>query len=321
MMKKVLFILPFIILAIAFSGCAPAEEAENVSAVTGAYIGGDKGLELSFLDNAPPGNVFDKPEGEEGNPFDVAVKIENKGEYTVAAGKCKLTISGVEPTSFGKQRADFTDLQTTEELLKTRKSAGEVIPGTFTILTISELEYQSPVSGFIGPFNLRASVCYEYQTEASSSICVLEDLLGVERKEGICKATESKTVENSGGPVQVKNFEQSVTGKESTAFTFDVQHAGGDKNEVYENKDQSCSTGEDKVRIQVLLGEKDITTKCSGISDGMVNLRVGHVRCPITIGEGKDLPKLDYVQPVKVILTYDYKQYTDKAITVKQVGT
>lgn len=337
MMKKMLFVLPFIALAIAFSGCKPAEDGGNVTRPAGvAYVGGDKGLEPSFLANAPPSVVYDNPEenADTGNPFDISVKIENKGEYTVPKDKYKLTISGIDPGAFSKTTDDFKDLKSTEgttseELLKTRRSAGEVIPGTFTMITISGLKYKSPVSGQIGPFNLRASICYEYQTEASSNICILEDLLGTIRREGICKPTETKATENSGGPLLVSNLEQSVTGKDRTAFTFTIKHIGGDKNFVFKNEDQSCAIGDrtkqDKVGVKIELGEKDITKKCSGV-DITTELATLYgdagatIRCPISLTE-LELTKGDYVQPVKITLIYDYYQYVDEELTVRQVGT
>lgn len=327
MMKKILFVLLFIVLAIALSGCPkPAEEGDNISTATGkAYVGGEMGLELSFLANAPPSIVYDKPEGQNINPFDVGVKIENKGEYKVDKGKCKITISGIDPDSFGKSSADFVQV-TTEDLINTRRSAGEVIPGTFTMINIQGLAYKYPVSGQVGPFNLRASGCYEYQTEASSNICILKDLLGVTRQEGICKPTETKTIESSGAPVKVTNLEQSVTGKDNIAFTFIIKHVGGDKNLVFKNEDQSCKIGDmtrqNKVEVKVMLGNEDITTECTGI-DKTTKLATlygetgAQIRCTQTLSS----TRVDFVQPVKIVLRYDYYQYVDQELTVRQVGT
>ena|GEM_PF-2544066 len=323
-MKKILFVLPFIILAIALSGCKPAQKAENVSTSTAAYLGGEAGLEISFLANAPPKTVYDKPADGTENPFDISIKLENKGEYTIPAGKYKVTLSGIEPTAFKKTQPNFRDMTSTDELIKKRRSAGAEIPGTFTIVTVSQLAYQSPVSGQIGPFNLRASACYEYQSESSSNICVLKDLLGTTRQQGICKPTEKKNVENSGAPVGVENLEQSVTGKDNIAFTFAVKHKGGEKNLVFKNEDQSCKVGDmtrqNKVGVKVMLGETDITSSCSGITGGVATIYGeggAQVRCTQTLASDRG----DYVQPVKIVLTYDYMQYVDQEITVRQVGT
>jgi hypothetical protein len=329
-MKKILTILILAIIAIisvALSGCQPAQKTQNTTITGAAYIGGEKGLELSFLANAPPNVVYDKPKEGSISPFDISVKIENKGEYSVPGGKYKISISGVDAASFGKNPNDFKGLTSTEELIKTRKSAGETIQGTFSIVSIQGLAYQSPVSGQIGPFNLRAGLCYDYQTESSSNICVLEDMLGTTRREGLCKPTEKKQVENSGAPVKVIDLEESVTGKESMAFMFIVKHIGSANNLVFKNEAQTCSIGDmtkqDKIGIKVELGTKDVTAKCSGINGGIASLygeAGAQIRCSGTLADF-GLAKGDYVQPVKITLKYDYHQYIDLPITVKQVGT
>lgn len=328
-MKKIL-ILPIIILVIALSGCDQGEPTQNATTTGTAYVGGSEGLELSFLANAPPSTVFDKPEDGSLSPFDISVKIENKGEYTVLKGKYNMKISGIDPKSFGKTSiSDFKVIGDVDDLVETRRSGGETIAGTFTILSIDQIAYVYPVSGQIGPFNLRSSVCYEYQTEASSTVCVLEDLLGTTGREGLCKPTESKNVENSGGPIQVRSFEESVTGKESIALTFKVQHVGGSKDLVFKNNGQNCPIGDrteqDKVGVKVELGNTDITARCTGI-DKITKLATmygdtgAQIRCSGTLTD-LGLTSGDYVQPVTVIMIYDYNEYIDQQITVKQVGT
>lgn len=323
-MKKILIILPFVILAFMFSGCRSTETAENVTAPSSAYIGGDKGVELSFLANAPPADVYDTTGGGS-NPFDISVKVENKGEYTIDGGKYKLTLSGVDPSAFGKSVSDF-NVQSSESLVKTRRSGGETVPGTFSILGVPGLAYTNQVSGQLGPFNLRAALCYEYQTEVTSDVCVLNDLLGTTRQEGICKPSGNRNVQNSGGPVHVDtaSFEQSVTGKDNIAFTFTVVHVGGDKDAVFKNEVQSCTLGDmtkqDKVGVQVLLGSTDITSSCSGVTGGVATLygdTGAQIRCTQTLPSDRT----DFVQPVKVTLKYDYYEYIDQPITVKQVGS
>jgi hypothetical protein len=327
MMKKILFILMAVMLAGALYGCQPVEQTTNETATT-AYLGGETGLVLSFLTNAPPETVYEKPAAGSVSPFDISVKVENVGEYNVPEGKYKLSITGIDAASFGKSSGDLKSLTSTGELIKKRRSAGQEIAGTSSIISVSGLAYQSPVSGQIGPFNLRANLCYEYQTEASSSICVLEDLLGTTRvKEALCKPTEPKKVENSGAPVQVTGLEESATGKESLAFTFVVKHMGDAKNMVFKNEAQTCPVGDmtkqDKVGIKVELGANDITSKCSGINSGVASLygeAGAQIRCAGTLAD-LGLAAGDYTQPVKITLTYDYYQYESKEITVKQLGT
>jgi len=321
-MKKSVVLISILVIAIFLTGCGKTQTAQNITSGS-AYIGGTDGLSVSFVENAPPSVVYDKPSDGSINPFDINVRIENKGEFDVVKPKCVLKITGIDPVAFGKTSTDFRQ-EIKEDLLKTKRSGGTVIPGTFTVLSIPNLAYGSAVSGQVGPFNLRASICYEYKTEASSNICVLKDLLGTTRREGLCKPTETKSVENSGGPVKIDKLEQSVSGKDSLAFTFTIKHVGDKKNVVFMNEDQGCKMDDmqkqDKVKVQVLLGTADITSSCSGINSGVANLYAdtgAQVRCTQTLSTTRE----DFVQPVKIIMSYDYYQYVDKQITVRQVGT
>ncbi|MEK6822935.1 MAG: hypothetical protein AABY13_03820, partial [Nanoarchaeota archaeon] len=65
------------------------------------FLGGNDGISIEFDKNAPPKEVFDGGDF----PFDVVVKLQNKGEYAVAKDNVKVTITGIRPQEFDQTDA------------------------------------------------------------------------------------------------------------------------------------------------------------------------------------------------------------------------
>jgi len=169
---------------------------------------------------------------------------------------------------------------------------------------------------------LRASVCYPYETTAVSKVCVLEDLLGKTRREGLCNPNEIKRVENSGAPVGVKNVEERVTGTDDIAITFVITHVGNEKDEVFKSDNSECdinkkTPGQTKISYTVSLGATDITNDCTG--DGIASMygdSGAQIRCT-----QKLTSRIDSEQTLTIKVNYNYLEYVDTPITVKQIGT
>ena len=152
-------IITFLILA----GCA----SENKSTVTksSTFIGGSEGVTVEFLENAPPAEVFDNNT----YPFDVSVKLENKGEYDVPREQIKVILSGIDRKEFNNPPAS---LNPDENLEKSRiDSNGKVVQGTVAYVNFPNLIYKENLPGNT-PFIIRADLCYQYGTIAQAKICV-----------------------------------------------------------------------------------------------------------------------------------------------------
>ena len=126
---------------------------------------------MEYEIGAPPESVFDGGTF----PFDVVVKLKNDGEWDIPAGGATLSLSGINPTEFGASPSAL--VQAVPELLEaTRKdSEGNVIPGALYFATFSNLNYGGDLVGN-RPFPVRADLCYEYGTRATSSLCVRKNL-------------------------------------------------------------------------------------------------------------------------------------------------
>lgn len=308
-MKKIMILL--IIGLFVLVGCE--QDVALPSGKETPFVGGTTGLLIDLLDDSPPAEVTDG-----GNyPFDVVVKLENAGETLVVKDDVIVEISGIDPGEFGLADEDLVK-NPDEDLEATRKSSeGSKVKGTLTYVTFSGFNYGGSLSGN-SAFIFRADVCYKYGTIANANLCILKDLIDVD-KNALCKANERKTVHNSGAPVQVTSFEENVRGTDKIAFTFDIEHRGNGR--IYK-KDTQCSgdlrTDEDKVWVSVDSGLEDL--KCTGLSEtdteGYINLYDS--KRTITCTQDIDPPS-DREKIVRIDLEYDYEEDTQTKVIVKHL--
>ena len=313
-MNKVMLLFVGVLLVLSF-GCSSSTN-NTTTASSGAFIGGTKGLDLSFLSGAPPDSVFDN-----NYSFSVNVKAENVGEWDVPKDKATFTMTGINPSDFGLTTADMTK-HPDDDLSKTQKDPnGNVIQGGISNIEFSSLEYASSVNGQV-QFNLKAEACYAYGTKTQTQLCVAKDLLNKNGEQGVCNPNEIKNVENSGAPVQVvsNSFHESVIGSNKISFDFNIKHVG--LGSVYEPT-SACNADvnhRNKVYVKVMdpgLGQLSCSGLDGGALEGLVTLYNGErsVRCTLTV----DSDKLqDYEKVLNMELTYDYKDSVEKSLIVKQ---
>ncbi|HII29484.1 TPA: hypothetical protein HA317_00260 [Candidatus Woesearchaeota archaeon] len=226
----ILLVLTLAIAALSFTGCTSGETTTPGS----PFVGGTNGILMSFLEGNPPAEVTD----DKTYPFNVVVKVKNDGEANIRSSTLKITLSGFDPKEFGFSDGGAEAITNTlkEELTATRKDVeGNTIEGSTVYMTfppedsgLPPFEYTGKLSGNT-PFTIRADACYLYGTQANAKLCLKRNVLEPDKKGGVCKVTESKTVYNSGGPVQVTSLKESVGGQGKVSITFTLEHKGNGK--------------------------------------------------------------------------------------------
>ena len=170
-MKKyfVLFLILSLVLAV---GCQKQEKSPTTTGK--AFVGGGKGIDIQFINGAPPDEVYDK-----NYPFDITLKLKNIGEFTVEdKTKVSVSITGIDPSDFSKQTADLTKNIPDQPFKATNVDPqGNIAEGTITTVEFQGLQFRGNVTG-TQEFPIRANVCYDYGTTAISKLCVLKDMLG-----------------------------------------------------------------------------------------------------------------------------------------------
>jgi len=279
------------------------------------FLGGTQGLSLDFQDFRK--EVFDGGR----DPFDIIVKLENKGESLVAKDNVKVKISGVNPSEFSKTEANLI-LAAPDDAIEMRKDPqANVLPGPPVFVEFTGLNHVPVISGATAQFPIRADVCYLYRTKTVSKLCVRENLL-TPRVGGICELNEDKPVYNSGAPVQIANFKESTRAKDKIGFTFEVTNAGGGS--VYQRStfcDKAERKNEDRIFVSVDTGLSGLS--CTGLdntangAEGFVTLYGGSkiISCSQTISS-----RSDFEQIVTLEAVYDYEQTIQTTLTVKSSG-
>ncbi len=304
-----------ILLAIFLLVFVPACKKQETAVVGKAFVGGSKGLTLSFLPGAPPDSVFDTD-----NPFAISIRLENVGEFNIdKVADATVEITGIDPADFGVTKNDLhkdsSDTLTSASL----DSAGKVVQGSAAVIDFDNLQYKKKVSGTFS-FPLIASVCYEYGTKAQSQLCVLKDLAGKTTEIRFCDPNNQNIAsESSGAPVQVVSMSENVLGSNKVAFSFRIRNVGTG---TLHQQGKECSTAiadKDKVWVEVMdtgLG----ALSCSGLKDGTdktgyVTLfnNEATVRCTQTVDTPTDLVKV-----IDVNLRYGYKESIQKTLQVKE---
>lgn len=306
--------LTFLFLIILLAGCAPAKEEGTVE-VKVPFAGGTEGLSIDFSD-------FRKEVLDGGtDPFNVIVKLENKGETNVAPNRVRVKLTGINPREFGKVEEDLIK-NAPEEITGVRKDPeGNILPGTPVFVEFTELNHFLPIAGARAPFTLRAEVCYLYSTKAVSKLCVRSNILAPEPG-GICEINENKPVYNSGAPVQIGTLKETAGGKDKIRFSFEIINAKtGQLFERGSGCDKSTRAKENKVYVIVNTGMPGL--QCTGLTtsgtkaEGLVTLFEGKkiVSCSQTV-----TTRTDYEQLVNIEVIYDYEEFKQTELIVKSSG-
>jgi len=307
---RIILVIVAILLLMLISGC------ENKTEDTGkAFIGGDKGLLINFIDGAPPAEVFDT-----NYPFNINIKIENVGEWDINnAADATVEITGIDPKDFSKTAESFVKNADSSLTGAHRNPQGEAVKGTITNVEFPNLQYAGTLAG-TSEFTIRANVCYTYGTKINSKICVLEDLLGSKKRTEvteICDPNTAKDTENSGAPVHVTDFKETAVASDKLSFSFKISHVGTG---VISKPNTECSNeiaDKDKVIVTVNTGLDGLS--CSGIlgggTTGETTLYNGEREIMCT--QQLPSPRGNYEKQISITLQYDYEDHIDKALKVK----
>jgi hypothetical protein len=332
--KHIVVIFSFCLLLI-ISACKQGDK--QTGAPKSPFIGGTSGLVINFEKDAPPPEVTDGGSF----PFNVIVRLVNEGETQVAKDNVVVKISGFEPRVFGTTQESIANQQPKSDLAaKTRDPDGKIIDGGTGFVTIppstGNKETDFLKAGTLAgntPFTFRADVCYKYQTRGNAKLCILKDLINVD-KDDFCNPNGARQIFNSGSPVQFSNLRQSVAGTEQITFSFDIAHSGNgniyeDSKETVANKQApSCPRDDirelrakqDRVKINVDVGQ-DLQPglSCNNIEEGgYVRLISGKrtIICNLAL-QGKH--NTDFEAILNTVADFNYDDNKETQVLVKHL--
>ncbi len=259
-MKKYLLII-LLTLSIILAGCGTG----STKTPSVGFIGGVNGLVPTLnVISSQANQILDN--GAE--PFQLTVKLQNKGEYTINENEILTSLSGIDLGAYQIQEPNGVSINT-DVLEKARLDNGKLLPTSETVISYdANYKFKEPTDK---TQDVGIDVCYKYETIASADACLRKDVTKAPTG-AKCKVDEQKVVGNSGAPVQVTLLSQRPADKNMLRFTINIENKG--KGEVYSpdflSKGKCIDDAESKNKLNVKVGFPDNLPKviCARLNNG-----------------------------------------------------
>ena len=223
-MKKINSLMVFLVaIAALFLVTSCTEQTTNNPIQS--YVGGTVGLNTYLIEGMPPPMIHDAGT----YPFGVGVAVENQGESDVGPGTdnpfVMVRLEGINPEQFGATDNDVRKVLNAPLMGARRNFDGTIFPGEITSVTFEPLTYRPDIHGNT-QFTIRADVCYDYETMATATICIKDDVLENIQDTSICSLTGEKYPQNSGGPLHISSVVENPMSQNKIQVNFVIEHVG-----------------------------------------------------------------------------------------------
>jgi hypothetical protein len=333
-------LIALLALTVLAAGCSPTGPDSSLS---DPFIGGAQGLKVSFMQGAPPSEIFDGGQ----YPFSVNILVENLGEADVgpdsvtgATGDNQfalVSLIGFNPAQFNYPETDKTFAQEQISVLGARRNFdGTIIAGDTNIVQFEGYNYLPDEQGN-SEIRIRANICYDYTTRTSTRVCIKDNILENIQDNSICVLTGPKDVKNSGSPVHVTKVAQNPLGRDKIQVTFTIENVGTGR--VFRKVGSAWSSGplgggacdtsltnpdRNYVFVDVFLGDESSTglIQCpllGNSNQGYINLFQGNaVTMSCTIQTNPQGNRV-YTDTLRINLEYAYLDYSEVPILIRDV--
>ena len=304
-MKKGYILLFLSIVVLFIAGCTGG------SGGTGKFIGGDRALEISYIDQEPPNEVLDNSE----DIFDITLRIRNIGEASIPKGKVIATLKGIGQDDFS---LSSLTARSDDEIERLQRIADRVTEPDETEINFRNARYKFDLDAAFD-IDIRADVCYEYSNVAIADLCLKKDATKRRTGDQCLINNNNVLVENSGGPVKIVSMQQRSSGEDKIKFTFVIETVGiGD---VFEpgTFTNVCGVNDDKKdRLTVnVVTRGNIPIDCTKLNGdiGTVDLFSGRrsIRCT---ADTRNLQDIAFLSRINIVTNYAFKESVHKTITV-----
>ncbi|MFT4311709.1 MAG: hypothetical protein ACMXYF_00585 [Candidatus Woesearchaeota archaeon] len=221
----------FIVSALLVAGCG---DGSRDSGFTNPFIGGSKALDLRFQPGAPVDEIQDA-----GNfPFGVTVEVINVGESDIDVSDGYIKIDGISPEDFGVTSGDFR-----QELPPmrgaTKSGQGQIINGDRDAVSFGPMTYMPRLAGSVSSVTVRALACYNYETRATTTLCVKSNPMDPTTTGDVCDVSGPKRYANSAGPIRVVDVVQNPSGRDGIQVALTIQPTSANNN--FYRADSECT--------------------------------------------------------------------------------
>jgi len=293
-------ILPLLVVSmLILAGCGQETAGPSLS----PYAGGWKGVIASFEDMGVVSDIGNINEVYENEQFPVDVRVENNGEFELAAGDIDVQLKGVDPGQFGLPSGIISNAGVLERVSEFLPEGGE------EVMSFGNAQYD--VTGLFYLAHFYATVEYPYKTfVAVTDVCYKEDL----RDRSVCNVESSKSSFSSGAPITVTSVKESPAGRGQFYLEYKISNLGGGKVKANAADDYSSVYGE------VLFDMKTDTSEWECVSRGNTNIvrltnGEGVIRCKYPKSGSMPEDTL-FTKQVDLDLTYIYQSTIDTEVKI-----
>ena len=303
MIQKILCLIIFVFL-IGCTGIIPGKNRQNIQLPD--IREGTKAIELVYLNNLPPSELFEK------QLFEIGIELTNLGAtdiqngiYNIAVNEQFVTLLDEKMNRFNiKGKSIYAPLGDKERIILKARSTqlgGQITKQSTTII---------------------ANVCYNYLTQASIITCM--DTQPLKKETKVCQIQTENPRGGQGGPVGIISVETKIMPHENPelvkpTYIIEIQNLGEgqiiESNLVYD----AC-TGRS-------IGKEnyDIVTINAMLSNDILNCQPQQIKlkskenkifCELSRGLNKN--RGNYQTPLLVELDYGYMQTLPKTITINK---
>lgn len=312
MKKKRYFLFLIFVAVFLVSGQACDRNKEKGE---GVFLGGKEGIVIDFVDDAPPLSGIFKDD-----PFPIDVELINKGETEVGEGSATVYLTG---TSYSSSTVDKEKTEGSNDVfIAGIEESEDGLVEDSLIVSLGSVTYKGDILGESVPLDVRASVCYPYETKVQAdNFCVpstARRLTGTDDCEIATTENLIREKENSGAPVQITSLREQQ-GPDFVRVTLDINNVGtGDV--ITPGVCKRDFDRADLDQVKVVMPTNFVCSFRDGQEDheGLVELRSGHgvLRCKRDVSNSGNAFK----ESVGITLNYNYLQEISKSVTVNKGG-
>lgn len=301
-MKKILTILLFTIFIVSCTNQTGKPQDIN-------YYQGTQGLEMRWLENAPPNQIYD-------NQFEVGFELKNKGAFPIWPSTARFYLTGYDQSIMAGQWREITVTDTLERRSDLNPEGGyEVKTIPFFIRSYNFRDKYQP--------QLQLTAIYNYLTDAQLNVCVDPTPFGQEIVQEVCTPQDVSGSGGQGAPVAVTNIEV-IPATQKIYLKIHVSNVGGgtvirpDKStisRIFDLRYDDTNIVAFDPLIGVKLSDLLPAERCSP-KDGILRLPNGQdgiITCSFNIPYDK---KTAYTAPLRVVLSYLYMDSITKPINI-----
>ena len=307
---KALFIIITLAVSIMVTSCSSSTPS---AAPLTNYRSGSDGMAVTFVSKMPPQQIKEK------STFGVGIQLSNKGAYDINNGI--LVLSGYDPSLVTiNQGQGYSQSYNIKENINLQGKSGFNPTGSMDMVFFEGSSKELPASSTKQDITFVATMCYPYETIASSDICIITDVANLASTiKPVCAVSDVINIQPQGAPVNVAKIEPTIFNEngdlQAKLKIYVVNSQKGEvrsKDSYFKDCKGPALKTEDvnRVLIQAYIGNKKMD--CPDYVIVISGKDTNYAECTTTI----DRQQQNYLTTLRVVLDYGYVTTQSNKVTI-----